>query len=201
MPAVIDNQPTTEDVTGWALAAGNGDHHAMALFIRATQTDVRRLCSYLGDHWAADDLAQETYLRAFRSLSSFAARSSAKTWLLSIARRVCADHVRAQRCTPMLHRHDRTSVPDRVDTSAGDFTTYSALRDLVDQLDPERRAAFVLTQMVGASYAEAAEVCDIPIGTIRSRVARAREDLVTAVDADARLDVLTCQRRRSSKSA
>jgi DNA-directed RNA polymerase specialized sigma24 family protein len=48
---------------------------------------------------------------------------------------------------------------------------------LLAALDPDRRAAFVLTQLLGCSYAEAAAVCDCPIGTIRSRVARAREDL------------------------
>jgi Sigma-70, region 4 len=54
---------------------------------------------------------------------------------------------------------------------------------LVGALEPDRRAAFVLTQMLGCSYAEAAAICDCPIGTIRSRVARAREDLI-AMTAD-----------------
>ena len=180
MPA----QPSADDVTRWALAAGDGDEHAMAMFIRATQTDVWRLCAHLGNHWAADDLTQETYLRVFRSLPSFAARSSAKTWLLSIARRVCADHVREQRRIPVFVRRDSpdSEESDRAEPLAGDFTTYSALRDLIDQLEPERKEAFVLTQVLGASYAEAAEVCRCPIGTIRSRVARARSDLVAAVN-------------------
>ena len=54
------------------------------------------------------------------------------------------------------------------------------LRALLDVLDHDRREAFVLTQLVGLSYAEAADVCGCPVGTIRSRVARARGDLVTA---------------------
>ena len=49
------------------------------------------------------------------------------------------------------------------------------------RLDPDRREAFVLTQVAGLSYAEAAEVCEVPIGTIRSRVARARADLLDAL--------------------
>jgi RNA polymerase sigma-70 factor (ECF subfamily) len=53
---------------------------------------------------------------------------------------------------------------------------------LVDQLEPHRREAFVLTQVLDLDYAEAAAVCDCPIGTIRSRVARAREDLMAAMD-------------------
>jgi RNA polymerase sigma-70 factor (ECF subfamily) len=56
------------------------------------------------------------------------------------------------------------------------------VRLLLDGLDPDRREAFVLTQLIGLSYAEAADVCGCPVGTIRSRVARARDDLVSAVD-------------------
>lgn len=54
----------------------------------------------------------------------------------------------------------------------------AAVADLLDRLDPDRREAFVLTQLLGLSYAEAAEVAGCPVGTIRSRVARARADLV-----------------------
>jgi RNA polymerase sigma-70 factor (ECF subfamily) len=60
------------------------------------------------------------------------------------------------------------------------------MRALVAALEPERREAFVLTQVVGLSYAEAAEVCACPVGTIRSRVARARADLVAALGAQSR---------------
>jgi RNA polymerase sigma-70 factor (ECF subfamily) len=55
--------------------------------------------------------------------------------------------------------------------------------DLLSRLGTERRTAFVLTQVLGMSYAEAAEIEEVPVGTIRSRVARAREELVTAVAA------------------
>ena len=58
----------------------------------------------------------------------------------------------------------------------------ASVTDLLDRLDADRREAFVLTQVVGLSYAEAAEVAGCPVGTIRSRVARARTDLVAALD-------------------
>jgi RNA polymerase sigma-70 factor (ECF subfamily) len=57
---------------------------------------------------------------------------------------------------------------------------------LVDGLDADRRDALMLTQVLGLSYAEAAEVCRCPVGTIRSRVARARDDLLAAVDREGR---------------
>ena len=60
---------------------------------------------------------------------------------------------------------------------APDAGSQAVVAQLIAALDPDRRAAFVLTQLLGCSYAEAAAVCECPIGTIRSRVARAREDL------------------------
>jgi RNA polymerase sigma-70 factor (ECF subfamily) len=167
-----------EEVTAAALAARDGDAAAAARFVRATQAEVWRLCAHLGDRATADDLTQETYLRAFRALPGFAARSSALTWLLAIARRVCADHVRDRR---RQVRIDPTAVPEPA-AVAPDVGEGVALRALLVELDPDRREAFVLTQVVGLSYAEAAEVCGCPVGTIRSRVARARDHLVAALD-------------------
>src|SRR3954453_9134578 len=80
-----------------AADAAGGDPLAAAALVRATQSDVRRLCAALGDRDNADDLAQETYMRAFGSLHRFENRSSVRTWLLSIARRVCADAIRSRR--------------------------------------------------------------------------------------------------------
>jgi RNA polymerase sigma-70 factor (ECF subfamily) len=84
-----------DELTGLAIAAADpGDTAAMAAFIRLSQSQVWSLCAYLVDEASADDLTQETYLRAFRALRSFRAESSARTWLLSIARRVCMDELR-----------------------------------------------------------------------------------------------------------
>ena len=67
-------------------------------------------------------------------------------------------------------------------TRAGDASERVARQAAVASLAPDRREAFVLTQIVGLGYAEAAEVCACPVGTIRSRVARARADLVAALE-------------------
>jgi len=83
-----------DDVTRQALAARGGDRVAFAGFVRQTQGDVWRLCAHLVDPGSADDLTQETYLRAVTAIGRFRGDSSAKTWLLTIARRVCADSVR-----------------------------------------------------------------------------------------------------------
>src|SRR3982751_7131276 len=86
-----------DDLAQFAADAVDGDPLAAAALVRATQSDVWRLCAALGDRDSADDLTQETYLRAFGSLHRFQNRSSVRTWLLSIARRVCADAIRSRR--------------------------------------------------------------------------------------------------------
>lgn len=160
-----------DEATAAALRARRGDAEAATAFVRATQPDVWRLCAHLGSPQVADDLTQETYARAFTSLHRFAGRSSVRTWLLGIARHVCADAVRSA----VRER----ALPQPAERTVADLGESVALRALLDGLDPDRREAFVLTQIVGLSYAEAADVCRCPVGTIRSRVARARDDLVS----------------------
>ena len=163
-------------VTADALKAAGGDPAALERFVRATQADVWRLCAHLGSRSDADDLAQETYLRAWRALPQFRAEASARTWLLCIARRVAADGVRTSR------RRPRLAVEREVgDIAQGPDGGAVEVRLLMDGLDADRRLAMYLTQELGLSYAEAAEVCGCPVGTIRSRVSRAREELIAGL--------------------
>ncbi len=158
--------PRSDDAqtTALALAAGAGDRTALAAFIRATQRDVYRFVGHLCARDEAEDLTQETYLRALRALRAlpgFAGRSSARTWLLAIARRVAADQIRQIRTRP------RTTAVEDWDTVAAESSTHRRsgfdegvlLRELVAGLEPDRRDTFVLTQVLGLGYAGAAEVC------------------------------------------
>jgi len=146
--------------------------------VRRTQGDVWRLCAFLVDEASADDLTQETYLRAVTAIGRFRGEATARTWLLSIARRVCIDVVR--RRVRGRRAFQRLSEPTAVDDRSGEIELHALLRSL----DPDRRAAFTLTQLLGLSYDEAAAVVGCPVGTIRSRVARARADLLAAVTVD-----------------
>jgi len=169
-----------DELTRLALAAGTGDRVATAAFVRRTQPEVWRVCARLGDRGDADDLTQEVYVRALPALAAFRGDSSARTWLLQIARYVCADHVRGR--TRRRALLDRLVLREAVaGQAAGERTGELDLDDLIARLDADRREAFVLTQVAGLSYAEAAFVCEVPIGTIRSRVARARADLLEAL--------------------
>jgi RNA polymerase sigma-70 factor (ECF subfamily) len=166
-----------DEATRAAQAAGGGDPAAIAAFIRATQAEVWRLCAHLVDDQTADDLTQATYLRALRALPGFRGEASARTWLLSIARRACMDELR----TRTRRRAADRLAGGREEPTVADIAGHVELSAMLDDLDADRRAAFVLTQLLGHSYQQAAAICGCPIGTIRSRVARARSALIAAL--------------------
>ena len=171
-----------DEITRHAFRAAEGDEAAAARFVAGTQRQLHRLLSYLSGPAVAEDLMQETYLRAFGSLPAYEGRSPARMWLLAIARRVAADHLRTHRRRPVTSQaEDWIATAERHGAYTPDHGRLVVLRRLVTELEPERREAFVLTQVVGLSYADAAEVCDCAVGTIRSRVFRAREDLTEAL--------------------
>ncbi|WP_157244997.1 sigma-70 family RNA polymerase sigma factor [Nonomuraea typhae] len=170
-------------LTELAVNARDGSPADLEAFVLAAYPCVRRFVAYLTDPQSAEDLTQETFLRVIGSLRTFAARSSARSWLLSIARRVVIDRFRSAAVRPAVadlpdwqavverRRHGSTPSPENA----------VVLADLLTRVPGERRAAFVLTQLVGLPYTEAADVLGCPVGTIRSRVARARLQLVTSV--------------------
>jgi RNA polymerase sigma-70 factor (ECF subfamily) len=165
-----------DDLTPLLAAAADGDRRALEELIARSQSDVWRFCAGLLDRSLADDATQETFVRVWRSVRTFRGEASARTWLLSIARRVCYDQVRRRRSTPRLAPGPARDAPVADTSGAVDID------DLIARLSTERRAAFVLTQVLGYSYQEAAQVCGCPVGTIRSRVARARAELLAGYE-------------------
>lgn len=168
----------TDELTQLALAAGAGDRVALSEFIRRSQSDVWRFIARMAGTGAADDLTQDTYLRALGALPSFQGRASARTWLLSIARRVVVDRVRYDVVRPRLIGMDSADL-EVLAAGSGDPDRI-VVEEALATLDPDRRVALVLTQLMGFSYAEAADICGCPVGTVRSRVARARADLMAS---------------------
>lgn len=162
-----------DELTQLLVEARDGDEIALAAFIRRSQPEIWRFCAHLVGRNHADDATQETYLAAWRALPSFRGDSSARTWLLVIARRTA---MRLGRRQLRLSELDRTSLTN---SKAPDPASWTEISSLITQLDNDRRLAIILTQILGLSYAEAAEVCGCALGTIRSRVARAREELLT----------------------
>jgi RNA polymerase sigma-70 factor (ECF subfamily) len=166
-----------DDLTLLADAAVHGDDAALAELVRRTHAMVRGVCRLLVDRDEVDDVVQDVYLRVVSALPRYRADAPVTPWLLTITRRTCADVVRRRRRQRRLL--ERVSVYHRR-VDEGPYG--SDVAGLLAGLDPDRRLAFVLTQVLGLSYEEAGAVCDCPIGTIRSRVSRARSDLAAAVE-------------------
>jgi RNA polymerase sigma-70 factor, ECF subfamily len=167
-----------EVVTALALAAARGNERSLEAFIKATQQDVWRFVTYLCDAGNADDLTQETFLRAIGAIERFSGRSSARTWLLAIARRVVADHIRHAQSRPRTAPGNYSEHLPNGDRHARGFEDLVEVTTMIATLSTEQREALLLTQLLGLPYADAAAVCGCPVGTIRSRVARARDALL-----------------------
>ena len=161
-----------DHVTHALLAAQDGDPTAFDRFVRLTVDDITPYCRYLGDRNHLDDLVQDTYLRALRSMHTYRGDTPALRWLLTLARRACADAVRG---------HERARRTELSRRPTVEHTSSVEIELLLHELPDDQRQAFVLTQLLGYPYGEAADICDCPIGTIRSRVARARTTLARAL--------------------
>lgn len=161
-------------LTELAHRARAGDARSLGQFVETGYQDVWRFCASFVDEKTADDLCQETFARAVAALPKFRGESTARTWLLAIARHACTDELRAR---SRRRRRDASQLGDRPETAA-DASGGITVAELIAQLEPDRRTAFVLTQVIGLSYQEVARACDCPPGTVRSRVARARAQLL-----------------------
>lgn len=172
--------PTIDSITEALLLAQDGDQEATREFLVAVEPHIRRFCMWRMRHVdAVDDLTQETLLRALRGLASFQGQATGVAWTLGIARRVCLDHLRNQA------RHDRrveavsgTLRHEGVDSGSDSIL---AIRELVERLPDDLREAFVLVRVFGFSYADVAAILRCPLGTVQSRVSRARATLAESL--------------------
>lgn len=160
-------------------ALDRGDHRAAATWlVRAHAGDVLSLCrAIVRDRTTAEDLAQDTFASAFRSLVVLRGESSPRSWLLSIARNRCIDHLRRDRRAPYGLSHEPEVIEDAPDDGAAPGPELLQRRDEVlralASLDEATRALVVLRFRHGLEYAELAEVFGQKEGTIRMRLSRA----------------------------
>lgn len=143
--------------------------HADAVFAHAMR--------FFGERQVAEDATQEVFLKVYRSLAGFDGRSSFSTWLFRLTRNVCID---------MLRRDRRRPIPvdplDGPHPVSGDFSdrvvTAQSLEAAMVALPPEDRDALSAVTVFGLSYEDAAGVLNVPVGTVKSRVFRARRTLL-----------------------
>jgi RNA polymerase sigma-70 factor, ECF subfamily len=171
---------TDAELDGYGRAAAHGDGAAFATLCTELGEPVWRYCRALaGDRELAFEAAQETFLRLVPAIRRYRGDGHVRVYTLVLARRAVADVLRRER------RHaERAPFAVEPDPPSGDDTGAVELTALVNGLPEPLQQAFVLTQVIGLSYERAAEVAGCAVGTIRSRVFRARERLVAAVRAE-----------------
>jgi RNA polymerase sigma-70 factor (ECF subfamily) len=157
-----------------------------------------------GNPATADDLLQETLLRIARGLAGFKGHSSVSTWAFSIATRVVADHFRRPEAKTRIVDIDETQplpseAPD-VDEQLVVDEMNSCVRDVIDSLPEDYRAALVLHDLEGLTAAATAEACGCSLATAKIRIHRARARLKRALQNECSFyhdseDVLRCDRR------
>ncbi len=131
----------------------------------------------------AEDATQETFVKLARGAAGFRGEAKLSTWLYRVARNVCTDQIRhdARRpATPVADPGRLDDAPSQPDTSAA-TAEQLAVAAALDDLDPLSRRALVLVAVEGLTYAEAGEVIGLPVGTVKSRVSRARGRLAAAL--------------------
>jgi len=164
-----------------------GDKSAFDLLVRKYQHRVLKLVSrFVSDAAEAEDVAQEAFLKAYRALASFRGDSAFYTWLYRIAINTAKNALVSNRRRPVdfdldlqdPEQYDRHARLKEGDTPEGVLLTEeirSVVEKAMEQLPEDLRTAIVLRELEGLSYEEIAEAMDCPVGTVRSRIFRARE--------------------------
>lgn len=160
--------------------AAQGDRRAFSALVRRHEARVRAFLRRTAGAQMADDLAQETFLRAWRNAANFRGTGSYSGWLLAIGWRVFLDASKQQRFE--LARRNELASPPRL--SFEDPSAKMDAEKLMEALEPEERASLALCLGQGWSHGEAAEILGIPLGTLKSRVARATMKCRTMLDAE-----------------
>lgn len=146
---------------------------------------VSRLLRGYGDSALIEDVAQETFLRVFRALPRFDRNGPARlsTWILTIACHRAIDELRRRRLelSPLETGQHELAANDRADENAERRMLARVIDRAIDSLAPEYKATFVLREVHGLEYAEIAQILDIDLGTVKSRLNRARTRLREAL--------------------
>jgi RNA polymerase sigma-70 factor (ECF subfamily) len=159
------------------------DHNAFGELVRRYQSPVRAFLTRMarGDSHLADDLAQETFLKAWKKLPTYRGGARFSTWLFGIAMNELRSAVRSKK---EIALGDLADAPPEPQTSAADSATRLRLdlTEALKRITSEECAAVLLCCQNGLSHEEAAQVLDCPLGTVKTNISRGKEKLKKYLD-------------------
>ncbi|MEQ1902895.1 MAG: sigma-70 family RNA polymerase sigma factor [Pirellulaceae bacterium] len=164
-------------------AALAGDTQAFGDLVTKYQDRLfNSLIHVLGNEYDAQDITQDAFIQAFRRLDSFRGQSAFYTWLFRIARNLAISRLRGRKQTSSLHAADGSmreieGHDDKPEQSLESAESVAQLQQALAKLPEDQRIILVLREFDGLEYETIAEVLEIPVGTVRSRLHRARGQL------------------------
>jgi RNA polymerase sigma-70 factor (ECF subfamily) len=154
--------------------AQQGDEAATRELVLAIQDDLYKFSFYLSkDRPEAEDLAQDAILKILKTIRSLQDPQKFKSWSLQLTKNLFLDRVRSRKPQEPADRLEREP-----DESLPDVELVLSVRDALQQLNENERTILVLVDLQGLEYEEAAEVLEIPVGTVKSRVFNARKSFM-----------------------
>jgi RNA polymerase sigma-70 factor (ECF subfamily) len=180
------------DEEQWIEAAREGDKAAFGRLVEAYQDPIFNLTyRMLGNAPEAEDAAQEAFIRAYRHLQSYDPKRPFSTWLFSIASHYCIDQLRRRRIN-WLPLQEEIAEPVRLASASPNPETVVTEREreawiqqLISTLSPTDRAAITLHYWYDYPYKEIAEMLDLTVSAIKSRLYRARRTLAEQMEGEA----------------
>ncbi|AOM01967.1 RNA polymerase sigma factor RpoE [Cobetia marina] len=173
--------------------AQKGDNRAFDLLVNKYQHKILGLISrYVHDHAEVQDVAQEAFIKAYRALPNFRAESAFYTWMYRIAINTAKNHLVSRGRRPpgtdldigdaeVLDQSGRLADVETPEAAMARDELEKVVFDAIEKLPEDLRTAITLREFDGLSYEDIAEVMQCPVGTVRSRIFRARESVDKAI--------------------
>lgn len=177
--------PTTSEDLHYVQRAQSGDCEAFNVLVRKYQNKVRRLIGrFVADSSDVEDLTQESFIKAYRALQQFRGESAFYTWLYKISVNTAKHFLMAKKNKIIsFEETETTELTDNQTPEALLMTQKMAqkVQNALDNLSPDLKTALELREFEGLSYEEIAQKMNCPIGTVRSRIFRARDLIANAL--------------------
>jgi len=168
-----------------------GNKNSYALLVDAySERIINYLARMTGNRWEAEELAQEAFIRAYLALHSYKPQFKFSTWLFKIATNLCLNHLKKRK--RLVHMDDYQDedghsvwvVPDTRSYGNPALTAERRemqlqIQDAITRLSPAYRTVVILRHLHGLSYQDIADVTELPLGTVKSRLGRGRGQLVS----------------------